>query len=795
MLLDSRFKTSTAPIRPIKAIQFSVMNPEYMKAVSVTQEMEYGGEKIERGITKDSCYDQSTGQANYGSINDPRMGNMFDSEHPGYFGHIELVRPVYHIGFLKIVIDVLRCVSYYTSALLVDKNTLNLKKGKKRNLKELTKVCKLIKRCPTTERRQPSFMKEGTKISIDFGPDSGIEKTIISPLEVYRIFEKISDADVEYLGFNPALTRPEHLLITVLFTPPIHVRPSVFMSSSQKCDDDLTTKLNEIVKTNIALKHAIEKNNQDNGANEHYISQLESLLQYNINTFIDNQHPGQPPSLQRSGKPLKTLRERLSGKDGRVRGNLMGKRVDFSARTVITADPNLSVDEVGVPLKIAMNLTKPEVVTPYNKEQLLTFVKNGPGTYPGAKFLMKGITKIDLHYAKNITELENGWVVERHLLDNDAVLFNRQPSLHKMSMMSHKVRVLPGSTFRLNLACVNAYNADFDGDEMNLHVPQSLTAQAEAENLMNVTKLIVSPQANKPVMNIIQDSLLACAKITRRDVLIGRKMFMNMITFIQNWDRCVPPPAIIHKGREYWTGKQIMSMIIPEKLTLNKMPDLMNIHDRGIFIQRGKILSGSMDKSVVGKSNGGLIHVLFHDFGPNVTKLFINQVQTLVNYWIRQKGYTISIGDTVPSKDVEQKVNEMIQHAQTQVQNLIMERPRNIERQINSILNALTNESGKYAEESLTFANNFKAAVSSGSKGSNINISQIMAIVGQQNIEGQRVRYGFKDRTLPHFEKHDIGKQSRGFVENSYLKGLNPQEFFFHAMAGREGIIDTAFGH
>lgn len=791
--MEHKFKKSNAEVRTIKAIQFGVISPEFIKNISVTQQMEFAGREISKGINHDMCYDPATGQPNLGAINDPRMGNTNDPEHPGYSGHIELIRPVYHIGFLKIVIDILRSVSYFTSELLVNRSDYIDKKGR-RNLKEITRLSKGIKKCPTTQKKLPSYSKEGTKIAVDFGKG----KEIISPVEVYSILEKISDEDAQILGLNTKYTRPEWLLLTTLCVPPPHVRPSVFMSSSQKCDDDLTTKLNEIVKTNIALTNAIEKSNQDQGStNEHFISQLESLLQYNVSTFIDNQHPGQPPSLQRSGKPLKTLRERLAGKDGRVRGNLMGKRVDFSARTVITADPNLSLDQVGVPKTIALNLTVPVTVTDYNKDKLLELVKRGPNIHPGAKFIIKtGGVKLDLKFAK-ITELKNGWVVERHLDDGDEVIFNRQPSLHKMSMMGHRAKILDGSTFRLNLAYTGAYNADFDGDEMNLHVPQSLTARSEVEGLMMVDKLIVSPQSNKPVIGIIQDSLLSSCKMTRRNIFFKKDLLMNMIMFIDGWDHNIPKPAIIKNGVEYWTGKQVFSLILPKTLIIDNVKDLMNPFDKGIMIKAGKIISGSVDKAVIGKSQGGLIHILFNDFGSGTTKVFLNQVQKLSNYWIKQYGFTVGIGDAIASPETTKQVNDILEITKAKLKEIIKNEenskdPRIAEELINAELNMAVSEAGKKAEESLNFNNNFKATVSAGSKGSSINISQIMAVVGQQNVEGRRINYGFKHRTLPHYQKKDIGQESRGFVENNYLKGLIPQEFMFHAMSGREGLIDTA---
>jgi DNA-directed RNA polymerase beta' subunit len=792
--MEYKFKKSNAEVKTIKAIQFGVMSPEFIKNISVTQSMEFAGREISKGINHDMCYDPATGQPNLGAINDPRMGNTNDQEHPGYCGHIEFVRPVYHIGFFKIVIDILRSVSYFTSELLVNRADYIDKKGR-RNLKEITRLSKNIKKCPITQKKLPTYTKEGNKIGIDHGKG----KEIISPVEVYSILEKISDEDAQILGLNTKYTRPEWLLLTTLCVPPPHVRPSVFMSSSQKCDDDLTTKLNEIVKTNLALTNAIEKSNQDQGStNEHFISQLESLLQYNASTFIDNQHPNQPPSLQRSGKPLKTLRERLAGKDGRVRGNLMGKRVDYSARTVITADPNLSLDQVGIPKTIALNLTVPVVVTDFNKDFLLELVKRGPNVHPGAKFIIKtGGTKLDLKFAK-ITELKNGWIVERHLNDGDEVIFNRQPSLHKMSMMGHKAKILDGSTFRLNLAYTGAYNADFDGDEMNLHVPQSLTARAEVENLMMVDRMIVSPQSNKPVIGIIQDSLLSSCKMTRRNIFIKKDQLMNMIMLIDDWDHNIPKPAIIRNGVEYWTGKQVFSLILPKSLIINNVKDLMNPFDKGIHIHSGKIISGSVDKSVIGKSQGGLIHILFNDFGSGTTKVFLNQVQKLSNFWIKQSGFTVGVGDAVASKETAKAVNDILEATKIKIKDIIKNGnsegndPRIIEELINTELNAAVSEAGKKAEESLNFNNNFKATVSAGSKGSPINIAQILAVVGQQNVEGRRINYGFKHRTLPHYQKKDVGQESRGFVENNYLKGLTPQEFFYHGMAGREGLIDTA---
>ncbi|KAI5301702.1 DNA-directed RNA polymerase II subunit rpb1, partial [Ascosphaera atra] len=271
---------------------------------------------------------------------------------------------------------------------------------------------------------------------------------------------------------------------------------------------------------------------------------------------MDNDIAGQPKAMQKSNRPVKAIRGRLKGKEGRLRQNLMGKRVDFSARTVITGDPNLSLDEVGVPVSIARTLTYPEVVTPYNINKLGALIDNGPDVHPGARYVMRSTgERIDLRHYKGgsgKTFLQYGWRVERHIQDGDIILFNRQPSLHKESMMAHRVRVMPYSTFRLNLSVTTPYNADFDGDEMNLHVPQSEESRAELRELALVPHNIVSPQRNGPLMGIVQDTLCGIYKICRRDTFLSRDHVMNIMMWVPDWDGVIPQPAIL-KPRPRWT--------------------------------------------------------------------------------------------------------------------------------------------------------------------------------------------------------------------------------------------------
>jgi len=516
---------------------------------------------------------------------------------------------------------------------------------------------------------------------------------------------------------------------------------------------------------------------------------------------------------------LRSIRARLKGKEGRIRGNLMGKRVDFSARTVITPDPNLAINQIGVPRTIAQNMTFPELVTPFNIDRMHDLVNRGPTYYPGAKYIIReNGDRIDLRFHPKSSDLhlQCGYVVERHMIDGDYIVFNRQPTLHKMSMMGHRVKILPWSTFRMNLSCTTPYNADFDGDEMNLHLPQSVETRAEVSEIMLVPRQIITPQSNRPVMGIVQDTLTAVRKMTKRDVFIDRENFMNILLFLPRWDGRIPQPAIL-KPKPLWTGKQLFSLIMPPSIncvrTHSTHPDneddsdykWISPGDTKVIVDNSQLISGILCKKTLGTSAGSIIHLVFMEHGHEECGKFYGNIQTVVNNWLLIEGHSIGIGDAIADPGTYQKIQQSIKEAKEKVLEVIekahndklVPTPGNTLRQtfenhVNKILNEARDETGSAAQKSLSEFNSFKAMVVAGSKGSKINISQVIACVGQQNVEGKRIPFGFKHRTLPHFIKDDYSPQAKGFVENSYLIGLTPSEFFFHAMGGREGLIDTA---
>jgi DNA-directed RNA polymerase II subunit RPB1 len=461
--MPSGFNQHSSDYETIVGVQFSIFSPEEIERRSVVE------------IVSQHTYEGN--EPKIGGLFDPRMGVLDNGKTcrscgqtnhscPGHFGHYRLTRPVYFIQFLPMVLNVLRCVCIRCSKLLIDKKlhkSILMKKGEAR-WREVMELSDKIQRCGQEVEDgcgapQPNKYTRDGIASIHAHYE---QKQLLEVEYVHRLFRKISDEDVDFIGLSRHWCRPDWMICTVLPIPPPQVRPSVVQDNNQRSEDDLTHKLFEIIKNDKMLLKKIEDN-----ATKSVIDEWTNVLQYHIATLVDNQIPGVAPSAQRSGRPLKSIQQRLGSKEGRIRYNIQGKRVEFSARSVITPDPNISIGELGVPLEIAMNLTIPERVTAYNREKLYKLIQNGADKYPGAKTVVRSDGRMISLKHVNASEivLRNGDIVNRHMLDNDIVLFNRQPTLHKMSMMAHRVRVLPYKTFRLNVLVTRPYNADFDGDK------------------------------------------------------------------------------------------------------------------------------------------------------------------------------------------------------------------------------------------------------------------------------------------------------------------------------------------
>ncbi|MQM18247.1 hypothetical protein Taro_051232 [Colocasia esculenta] len=600
-------------------------------------------------------------------------------------------------------------------------------------------------------------------------------------LQVLSVLRCITNEDCSLLGLNPKFARPDWMILQVLPIPPPPVRPSVMMDASCRSETSMFQSPRGKAFFSMDPKRS---------------SKSSIFLVYHFFMYLSHFFSMFWITKNKNKKCIKcTGGGYAPPHDVLWRGTAPPHHAMLVATFVRNCDLYMLVTRL---------------------KELVEYGPHPPPGKTGAKYIIRDDgQRLDLRYLKKSSDhhLELGYKASLgHLNDGDFVLLNRQPSLHKMSIMGHKIRIMPYSTFRLNLSVTSPYNADFDGDEMNMHVPQSFETRAEVLELMMVPKCIVSPQSNRPVMGIVQDTLLGCRKLTKRDTFIEKDVFMNILMWWEDFDGKIPAPAI-YKPRPLWTGKQVFNLIIPRQINVIRHSAWHDENEKGFItpgdtevrIERGELLSGILCKKTLGTSAGSIIHVIWEEVGPDAACKFLGHTQWLVNYWLLQNGFSIGIGDAIADARTMEGINETISRAKNDVKDLIRRAQEkqleaepgrtmmeSFENKVNQVLNRARDDAGSKAQKSLSESNNLKAMVTAGSKGSFINISQMTACVGQQNVEGKRIPFGFIGRTLPHFTKDDYGPESRGFVENSYLRGLTPQEFFFHAMGGREGLIDTA---
>ncbi|KAK3709098.1 DNA-directed RNA polymerase III subunit C1 (rpo31) [Vermiconidia calcicola] len=852
----------------------------------------------------------------------------------GHFGHVKLVLPCFHYGYHKKIMEVLNCVCKDCSRILLPEKERRaaLKAVRRPGLdslrkkvlcKKLTGDCKKIKVCPycsgyngtvkkvanhpvkiihnkfaiytssnAKNKQKPGEMQE-FEASFEEAKKSNndVERHYrkalddMHPLRVLSIFRKIPSMDVELLGMDPHEDegRPENMLWTHVPAPPVSIRPSVAQENAST-EDDITNKLGDIVAINNLLKASLAK-----GQPLSKVMELWEFMQVQIAMYIDGNLPGLGRDSQ-YGRVMRGFNQRLKGKQGRFRGNLSGKRVDFSGRTVISPDPNLSIDEVAVPSRIAVTMTYPEKVTRYNIEKLKACILRGDKVHPGANFVVKGADgrRVVLKVVSQKGDLKKiadrlviGDTVERHLEDGDIVLFNRQPSLHKLSILSHRVKVRPWRTFRLNECVCNPYNADFDGDEMNLHVPQTEEARTEALELMGVKHNLATPKNGAPIIAAIQDFITGAFLISQKDKFFSRAEFVQVVSCMfrglevtdpysgAKYPVQIPEPAI-WKPQLLWTGKQVWNVLMKPNaeypVTVNleakgkqfappktsqvydltgvkevivknedkkeketqlifeldevsqKIKDLrlrnaksvlepdMADNDSYLVVRNSEVMCGTMDKATIGDGKkDSIFYVIMRDFGPEYAVEAMNRLARLSARWLSEQGFSIGIGDVYPSDRLRDKKDNLVRVAYEKCIDYIGQFNRGeleiapgcdeeatLEQKITGILNAVREACANACFGDLSRFNAPLTMARCGSKGGNLNVAQMVAAVGQQIIGGERVVDGFEGRTLPHFVKGSRDPPAKGFVVNSFFSGLNPTEFIFHAMSGREGLVDTA---
>ncbi|ACV25073.1 DNA-directed RNA polymerase subunit A' [Methanocaldococcus fervens AG86] len=811
--------------KEIGEIMFGLLSPDYIRQMSVAK------------IVTPDTYDED-GYPIDGGLMDTRLGVIDPGlvcktcggrigECPGHFGHIELAKPVIHIGFAKTIYKILKAVCPHCGRVAISetkrKEILEKMEKLERDGGNKWEVCEEVYKeaskvtiCPHCGeiKYDIKFEKPTTYYRID-----GNEEKTLTPSDVREILEKIPDEDCILLGLNPEVARPEWMVLTVLPVPPVTVRPSITLETGERSEDDLTHKLVDIIRINNRLEENIE-----GGAPNLIIEDLWNLLQYHVNTYFDNEAPGIPPAKHRSGRPLKTLAQRLKGKEGRFRYNLAGKRVNFSSRTVISPDPCLSINEVGVPEIVAKELTVPEKVTKYNIERIRQLLRNGSEKHPGVNYVIRkmiGRDGVEQEYKVKITEsnkdfwaenIKEGDIVERHLMDGDIVLYNRQPSLHRMSIMAHRVRVLPYRTFRHNLCVCPPYNADFDGDEMNLHVPQSEEARAEAEALMLVEKHILSPRFGGPIIGAIHDFISGAYLLTSSYFTKDEATLILRSGGIKDelWE-----PDKVENGVPLYSGKKIFSKALPKGLNLRYKAKICRKcdeckkeecpYDAYVVIKDGELIKGVIDKNGYGAEAGLILHTIVKEFGPEAGRKFLDSATKMAIRAVMLRGFTTGIDDEDLPEEALKEIEKVLNEAEEKVKEIIEKYERgelellpgldleeSREAYINNVLREARDKAGEIAEKYLGLDNHAVIMAVTGARGNILNLTQMAACLGQQSVRGRRIFRGYRGRVLPHFEKGSLDAKSHGFVRSSYKKGLSPTEFFFHAMGGREGLVDQA---
>ncbi|RZD36863.1 MAG: DNA-directed RNA polymerase subunit A' [Methanobacteriota archaeon] len=923
----------------IDSIKFSLMDPNEIRKMSSVEVKTADTYRDDGHAFKQGLMDPKMGVIDPG-VRCETCGNKHE-ECPSHFGHIALELPVMHIGFTDLIKMSLKSTCNSCSQILlhsqINSHPLDPEKSEqdyyrdrvkdvmikhgvgsrefKKIIKDIEKECSSKKRtiCMHCGSEQGKIILDKPSTYKEKRENKGEHK--LNARDIREWLERIPDQHLIFIGMDYHSSRPEWTIMKVLPVPPITVRPSITLDSGDRSEDDLTHKLE----------------NRDAGAPQLIVEDLWELLQYHCTTYFDNQTAGIPPARHRSGRPLKTLTQRLKGKEGRFRSNLSGKRVNFCARTVISPDPNLGINEVGIPVQTAKELTVPIRITSRNREQLRQMILRGPDVHPGVNYIIRGdrlrvrITdrtkyiwagfrclnpdcltdsedvpyngyRADLDqvlHAPNflpgielkrqmrrnsVGELEEEWgvdlektlanlrgedergqplaedderaliynrwkwehshpdefypahleincphcgspsiendygeshhtevedrlstfdrdgnprpgvVVERHLIDGDVTIFNRQPSLHRMSMMVHEIRVMAGKTFRFNLADCTPYNADFDGDEMNLHVIQSEEARAEAKILMRVQEHIITPRYGGSVIGGIHDHISGAYLLTHGDRFLPKKLVMEVLGAV-GWDGELPE-AIERDGVTGYLGTDILSLIVPTGFNLD-------------YTSR----SGDIDKRGIGAEDGRLLDAVVQTHGSDVGAEFINRMTNMTIAICTSMGFTTGIDDEDLPPEAKAEIDAINKRASDAVDEELLKfgkdgrryeaRPgrtpmETLEENILTILDSGKGESGNVAKTFLGDDNSAVLMATSGARGSMDNLAMMAGSIGQPKVRGKRLERGYQGRVLTHFQRGVKGAKEKGFVSSSFKRGLEPTEFFMLSVSGRESLVDTA---
>ena len=643
---------------------------------------------------------------------------------------------------------------------------------------------------------------------------------------------------------------------SIVPVPPTKFRPMAHFNG-RSYEGPQTANIKNILLRSAELQKAFKdlKEKSDKTAkdfdNFHYAW---NSLQNAVNGFIDSDL-----NTVKSQHTSTGIRQLLEHKEGLFRKHMMGKRVDYSARSVISPDLNINVDEIGIPMVFALKLTFPEPVTPWNVKQLRQAIVNGPMKHPGATHIEDADgTRVLLSKKKSQREamarqlltpsalgkVEGAKKVHRHLRNGDILLANRQPTLHRPSIMAHKARVLSGeNTIRLHYANCKSYNADFDGDEMNVHMPQNEVARSEAINLVGTQHQYLSPKDGAPISGLIQDHVIGGVLLTIRGRMLDVHTYFQLVyaalpTFKHRF-RVVPPCML--KPKKLWSGKQVISTVLkniipPEKQLVSMhgkaktggilWTELPHMSENEVIFRDGELLCGVLDKSQFGSTQFGLVHACHELYGSSIASELLSALARLFTVFLQHHGFSMGVADILLTKEGEKLRNSILKGTEeaglaaanelfsSESEGVISVDEESLRKKFEKFYHTGGNEAKKHAD--LVFKkhankinnelnqklnklhlkgfpeNSLHLMVEAGAKGSAVNRLQISALLGQIELEGARPPLTISGRSLPCNKPYDISLRAGGFVTGRFLTGINPREYFFHCMAGREGLIDTA---
>ena len=674
----------------------------------------------------------------------------------------------------------------------------------------------------------------------------------LTPMHVYEHLKAIWNAEREVLELLFGSNKKENsvdfrmFFAEVIAVPPCRFRPPSVFNDSQ-FDHPQNTYLTEILKANqriIDLNASQTEKVEDAEKDERHFGQLVQswvTLQEQVNFLFDSSRNAQP-----GGKPAPSgIKQILEKKEGLFRKHMMGKRVNYAARSVISPDASIETSEIGVPMVFATKLTYPEPVTAYNREAMAQAVRNGPNIHPGASHIHYAdgtVSNLEAvgaqgrdNLARELGDLSQGKKVMRHIRTGDVVLMNRQPTLHKPSMMAHKVRVLPGEkTLRMHYANCNTYNADFDGDEMNMHFPQNELARSELYNIVNTNRQYLGVTDGSPLRGLIQDHISMGVLLSCKDTFFRKSEFQQLL-FAALAD--VPgkiefgEPALFYPEPLY-TGKQLVSILLCNltrgrpalNLTCNcrVSPKLWKGHEEEsqVIVKDGYLCTGTLDKTQFGASAFGITHAVFELYGPDTAGKLLTCIGRLLTRYSMHAAFTCRMDDLLLQGFADEKRKDIIAGVPRVGRQAVAEmvslqaddrmgmrralerivRSEEQSRALDGVMKGKMNEvTSKVIEACLPEGqlrafpqNNMALMTQTGAKGSMVNFSQISGLLGQQELEGRRVPTMVSGKTLPSFPAWDPRPRAGGYITQRFLTGIRPQEFFFHCMAGREGLIDTA---